>query len=424
MTQKQALTILQQGHNVFLTGAAGSGKTFLLDKFIKLISATEKRIAVTATTGLAATHLRGRTIHSWVGIGIADQLTRSQLNKIITSTKLQENIRTTNILIIDEISMLHDFRLDMIDQVCREVRRNPKVFGGLQVVLSGDFFQLPPITKDANLKLEKTSFITNSEAWQAADFKICYLREQHRQTDDNQLTDILNALRNNVLTNQHVDLLRNRILPNPGNLTELHCHNLDIDQINKKRLAEIPHKEYQFAGEKLNPHRDKKLLDQLLRNCLAEELLKLKQDALVMFIKNDTQNQYINGSLGKIKGFHSRDGYPIIELNSGKTIFVDLATWSITQDEVELVRFRQLPLKLAWAMTIHKSQGMTLDGAFIDLSKAFETGMGYVALSRLKSLEGLYLKGFNETALQINPEVLRIDQYFQQASRRLEMQAF
>ena len=165
MTQKQAFKILNAGRSVFLTGPAGSGKTFLLKKFIVHLKKKGKRAAVTATTGLAATHLRGRTIHSWAGIGIQRELSDSLLDRIIReNSPIKKEILATDVLIIDEISMLHDYRLDMIDQVCRVARNQPdKPFGGLQVVLSGDFFQLPPVRGREEMD---SKFVVHSEAWQ------------------------------------------------------------------------------------------------------------------------------------------------------------------------------------------------------------------------------------------------------------------
>ena len=150
----------------------------------------------------------------------------------------------------------------------------------------------------------------------------------------------------------------------------------------------------------MNLSKDKRLVDQLVRNCLALEELHLKKGALVMFIKNDPEGRYINGTLGQITAFQTAGGWPVVKTKAGHTIYTDQAIWTIEKDGLDVATFKQIPLKLAWAITIHKSQGMTLDGAFIDLSKTFEPGMGYVALSRLKSLEDLYLQGFNNMALR------------------------
>ncbi len=413
MTQEQAFSILKTGGNVFLTGPAGSGKTFLLRKFITHLKNKKKSVSVTATTGLAATHLNGRTIHSWAGIGIQTEITANLIEKILSKKTLANDIRTTDVLIIDEISMLHDYRLDMVDQVCQVVKNEmDKPFGGLQVVLSGDFFQLPPVGRAG----EETKFVVDSAAWKNLKPRICYLNEQYRQSKDNDLSEILNALRNNTLQYTHVEKLKSRQLENPGDLTELHCHNQDIDQINHGKLKALASVEHVFRGEKTDLSQDQKLAEQLVKNCLAPEELRLKVGALVMFIKNNPENGYINGTLGEVIGFNTANGFPLVKTKTGRVVHTDLVTWKIERDGLDLATFKQIPLKLAWAITIHKSQGMTLDGAFIDLSKTFEPGMGYVALSRLKNLESLYLKGFNAMALTMNPKALIIDQNLQKQS--------
>ncbi len=413
MTQEQALTILKSGRNVFLTGPAGSGKTFLLKQFISHLKNKKKSVSVTATTGLAATHLNGRTIHSWSGIGIQAELTGSLLNKILSKKTLANEIRMTDVLIIDEISMLHDYRLNMIEEICRTVRNEmDKPFGGLQIVLSGDFFQLPPVGKDN----EEIKFVVSSTAWEDLKPTVCYLNEQYRQAKDNDLSEILNALRSSRLQPEHIEKLRSRQLENPGGLTELHCHNQDIDRINQSKLEKLENTEHVFRGEKNDLSQDRALVEQLVKNCLAPEELRLKIGALVMFIKNNPENGYINGTLGRVIAFNTANGFPLVKTKTGRVVHTDLETWKIEKDGLDLATFKQIPLKLAWAITIHKSQGMTLDSAFVDLSKTFEPGMGYVALSRLKSLESLYLKGFNALALTMHPEALIIDQKLQRES--------
>ena len=416
MTQKQALSILKDGRSVFLTGPAGSGKTFLLNQFIKLLRKTNKRVAITATTGLAATHLNGQTIHSWSGIGIKDNLDARLMRQILDSPR-EDIISGTDVLIIDEISMLNNYRLDMVDQICQRIKGSTQPFGGIQIVLSGDFFQLPPIVDDNDLF--NNAFAFNSHAWRNLNPTICYLDQQFRQHINDDLLEILNALRSDSLDQSHIDQLKTRILPNPGNLVELYCHNLDIDRINSQKLRLINAQQHIFKAYTQSLDKQSSVLKSLIKNSLASEELHLKQGALVMFIKNDPSKKFINGTQGKVKGFNTQTGYPIVVTHQNRTIDVKKMVWSIVnQDNVEIASLSQLPLKLAWAITIHKSQGMSLDGAYIDLSKTFETGMGYVALSRVKSLSNLYLKGFNQTALKINPTILAMDKIFQQQSRK------
>ncbi len=236
MNQGLALEIMLSGESVLLTGPAGAGKTFVLNQFIKFAKAEGKHVSVTATTGLAATHLGGTTIHSWSGMGIHDSLSQGFADHMSKSRK--EIIEKTDVLIIDEISMLHDFRLDMVDEICRAVRKKDEPFGGIQVIMSGDFFQLPPINRGDS---RAGGFVVNSEVWRVLQPTICYLEEQHRQ-DDEVLLDILNALRAGDLRRHHAETLlaRTEVFPDDlEQLTELHTVNIDVDKLNEAKLAQL-----------------------------------------------------------------------------------------------------------------------------------------------------------------------------------------
>lgn len=390
-----------------LTGQAGSGKTFVLNEFIKRARANGKSVAVTATTGLAATHLSGSTIHAWSGVGIHDELPKSFFDHLPKTRA--DTIKKADILIIDEISMLHDFRLDLINQIVQKVRKNLEPFGGLQVILCGDFFQLPPVNRGG----ARGGFVVNSQAWQDLNPTICYLSEQHRQTD-NELLDILSAMRAGDLRQKHGRNLLGRIdAPIGTEVTELHTTNEDVDAINHAALLMLPAEERTFPmliTGKAN------YVDTLKKSCLAQENLILKVGALVMFIKNSPDKRYVNGSIGVVESFEDLTGYPIVKLQNGKTVVASPDTWELRDGDKKRASITQLPLRLAWAITVHKSQGMTLDAARIDLRRAFVEGMGYVALSRVRSLETLSLAGINRMALKVSPEALKIDKMLLQKS--------
>lgn len=396
------------GENVFLTGAAGSGKTFTLNQFIKLAKNSGKKVSVTATTGLAATHLGGNTIHAWSGIGIYDYLSRKFFEKFPKTRA--EIIKNTDILVIDEISMLHDFRLDMVEEICRTIRQNDKPFGGIQVILCGDFFQLPPINRNGS---RTGGFAIHSNAWKIAEFTICYLDENYRQKND-KLSEILNALRADDLRRKHAQSLLDRIDIEPNfesddfskNLTELHTTNIDVDKINEQKLAELEGEEFHFVQTTTGA---KNYVETLQKSVLAPELLRLKKGALVMAVKNAQNRQYVNGSIGEVIDFERLTDYPIVQFRNGKIITMVPETWEMRDGEKKRASIIQIPLRLAYAITVHKSQGMTLDAARIDLRKAFSEGMGYVALSRVRSLDRLYLLGINRTALMVSEEAQKID---------------
>jgi ATP-dependent DNA helicase PIF1 len=403
MDQALALEILHDGHNVLLTGPAGSGKTYVLNQFIRQAKSSGKHVSVTATTGLAATHLGGSTIHSWSGIGIHDHVP-TDLHKNLTKTRI-DTIKKTDILILDEISMLHDYRLDMVDEITRRVRETDEPFGGIQVILCGDFFQLPPVSRADQ---RPGSFVVSSEVWDELNPVICYLDEQHRQ-DDDVFLEILNAIRAGDVRRSHAETLlarREADLSHIGAVTELHTTNVDVDAINSGELEAIDGEEHVYE---MTTTGSQNYVEGLKRSCLASEQLVLKKGALVMCIKNNQEKKYVNGSLGTVIDFELLTDYPIVELKSGRKVTVSPETWELRDGDKKRAGITQVPLRLAWAITVHKSQGMTLDGARIDLRRAFVEGMGYVALSRVRSLDTLSLSGINNMALRVSEDALAID---------------
>ncbi|MES2953096.1 MAG: AAA family ATPase [Patescibacteria group bacterium] len=412
MTQSEALDILKTGRNVFLTGAAGSGKTYTLRAYLSWLAENGIAAAVTASTGIAATHIGGMTIHSWSGLGIRAFLSAHDLDTLLQREHLVKRYEKTKVLVIDEVSMLHHFRFDQIDRLARMFRRVDEPFGGMQVVLCGDFFQLPPVSRYGE---PESRFAYASDAWKSAGFTICYLEEQHRQSDDAYLS-VLDAIRSGDIDEGVYELLQDRhgaeiaqdVVP-----TKLSTHNDNVDAINDRELAKLTtaSKQYPMSGKG-----SKALLEALMKSCLAPERLFLKLGARVMFVKNNFEKGYVNGTLGEVVKFDVMDT-PIVRIASGKEIAVVPEEWRVDEEGKVKASISQLPLRLAWAITVHKSQGMSLDAAEIDLSRSFVPGMGYVALSRVRSLAGLRLVGFNQQALMIHPEVRVKDAQFREASR-------
>ncbi|MET0779503.1 MAG: AAA family ATPase, partial [Candidatus Saccharimonadales bacterium] len=307
MTQDEALAIMEAGTSVLLTGAAGTGKTYVLSKFIKRAKKRGLSVAVTATTGLAATHLSGTTIHAWSGIGVHDTIDKYMATQL--GKARQELVRKADVLIIDEISMLHDFRLDMVDEILRAVRDSDLPFGGMQVILCGDFFQLPPVNRRDS---RQGSFVISSNVWQQDVFTVCYLEKQYRQSEDQLYTDILNGIRKGVLTRSQLDALQARAqaVDDPfANRTRLLTVNVDVDSVNEAQLDELEGKVHEYEMETTG---GKQYVESLMRSCLAPELLRLKEGAQVMCIKNAADRKYANGSLGTVIGFEKHTDYPII----------------------------------------------------------------------------------------------------------------
>lgn len=463
MRQSSALDILKTGQNVFLTGSAGSGKTYTLNQYIDYLRARRVPVAVTASTGIAATHMNGTTIHSWSGIGIKDELTDRDLSNLSRKQFLADRLKDTAVLIIDEISMLHAKQINLVSQVLKHVRKNDAAFGGIQVVVAGDFFQLPPIGSKGETNREKFAFM--SEAWLDAKFHICYLSEQHRQVSEAangglDLDDILNQIRRQEVTFEAIAALEATFDQNVDiKRTRLYTHNLNVNSINDKELAALDGEMMRFTATSTG---DSKLVETLKKTVRTQDDLVLKVGAKVMFIKNNTELGVSNGTMGELIGFASvkinddKDNnddlieddsestesdtdnnikgkgkkatkdkdkpkvkkpttqkMPVVRLNSGREVIAEPEEWIIEDETGDvLASYEQVPLCLAWAITIHKSQGMTLDAAEIDLSRTFELGQGYVALSRLKSLAGLQLLGMNDMSLQLDPLARGADKRF------------
>jgi ATP-dependent exoDNAse (exonuclease V) alpha subunit len=416
MTQKTALDILKLGHTVFLTGAAGAGKSYALREYISYLRKHGVRYAVTASTGIASTHINGTTIHAWSGIQIRQKLNEYDLAAIEEKQNLYKRWNETQVLIIDEVSMLHASFVDMLDKLAKHMRRSDKPFGGLQVVFTGDFFQLPPVVRGNDAYESEGVFAFTSRAWREAKPVVCYLTEQFRQ-DDDKLSSILQAIRDGEIEEEHYEYLKSTSdSSHEEDHIKLYTHNENVDLINKKEYDAL-------VGEArvydMITKGKASIVESLKNNCLADERLHLKVGAKVICIKNSQDRTFVNGSMGVVTGFDTQ-GAPCVELVNGRKITIQPDTWRVEVDGKVKAELTQLPIKLAWAITVHKSQGMTLDRAEIDLSRAFASGQGYVALSRLKSLDGLHLTGFNPQALMIAEDVREADSTFRQRSEQAE----
>ena len=410
MTQQQALGALQTGANVFLTGEPGSGKTHTINRYVEYLRSYGIEPAITASTGIAATHIGGMTVHSWSGIGVRKTLTEQDLDEMSTRERLVSRIERTQVLIIEEISMLDAQTLNSVEAVCRTLKRRSVPWGGMQVVFVGDFFQLPPVSR-AGEALSQFSFLSRS--WQSANPLVCYLSEQHRQ-EDKEFLSVLSAIRGgNIAPHVHTALqLRKVVAEAQAGRTRLYAHNVNVDRVNLEKLSALPGDEMLFTMESRGPEA---LVSGLKRSCLSPQELRLKVGARVMFTKNNFELGFVNGTIGEVKAF-GEGGAPVVRTLRGKVITAPVMEWVIADGARTLATIIQFPLRLAWAITVHKSQGMTLDSAVVDLSEAFEYGQGYVALSRVRALAGLFLLRYNTRALEVHPDVLLVDAEFREKS--------
>jgi hypothetical protein len=423
VTQAEALTILKTGANVFLTGEPGAGKSYTVNEYVRYLRGHDIEPAITASTGIAATHIGGMTIHSWSGIGIHNSLLPQEIKRIASSKHIGKRMRATSVLIIDEVSMLAPKTLGLVEAVCREARHNHEPFGGLQVVFVGDFFQLPPIIRRRNeddpdqivlLDEPEAKFAYDSSAWARARPTVCYLTEQHRQ-DDIKYLGVLSAIRNNTFDMNHVGHIEARRMTYdkvPPEAPKLFSHNVDVDLVNTDMLSQLPGELKEF---KMRAYGPPALVSTLVRGCLSPEVLALKVGASVMFTKNNPRARFVNGTLGIVEGFRKDDGYPLIRTRHRRLVTAEPMDWGIEEGGYSRATITQMPLRLAWAITVHKSQGMSLDEAVMDLSEVFEYGQGYVALSRVRRLDGLHMIGWNQRAFQVHPDILAKDKEFRSA---------
>lgn len=412
--QDTALNILKTGNNVFITGSAGTGKTYLLNKYTFYLKSRKIIPTIVAPTGIAASHLQGQTIHSFFSLGIRNEIDDEYIESLVEKKYLQTRFSKLKVLIVDEISMVSPEMFSAMDRILRAFKKNNIPFGGVQIILSGDFFQLPPISREHKDK----RFAWQSPSWKELQLKTCYLQEKFRQ-DDSVLIGILDEIRSGNVSSNSYDILNSRYhkeLDIDFTPTKLYTHNIDVDRINNDALNKVnnPGKVFKYKSEGTA-----KNIEKIFKSSLVLEEISLKKDAVVMFIKNNHEQGYVNGTTGVVVDFNKETGLPIVKTSYGSLIRLTLEDWSIENDSGSIVaKVSQIPLKLAWAITIHKSQGMTLDSAEIDLSKTFEVGQGYVALSRIKNIDGLRLMGLNDKALTVDPLILHIDDRIKAASQK------
>lgn len=405
--QEEALRIIRSGGNLFLTGPGGTGKSFVINTFVREIKKS-KIVAVTATTGTAAVLLNGTTIFSYLGIGLGTQTADLMIIQLQKKKNYLKRWIDLDVLIIDEISMLSPELFDKLEVVARSIRRDSRPFGGIQLILSGDFFQLPNIS-------QKDLFCFDATSWSSCIQKVIDLDFNFRQEEDAIFQQCLSELRYGKLQAKTIDALKKRenvelkneygILP-----TKIYSLNVSVDEENEfqiNRLNDL-HEGLEFYRYEIDIETTKKvdmLEDKIKKVCNAPFVLELCVGAQVMLLYNmDIESKLVNGSRGVIIGFENNN--PRVRFLSGMVRTISRKTYEVEDNGKIIVTACQIPLKLAYATTIHKSQGCTIDYAEIDMKGIFEYGQGYTALSRVKSLEGLSIKNFDPSVIKTHPRVI------------------
>jgi ATP-dependent DNA helicase PIF1 len=404
--------VVNQKKSLFFTGSAGSGKSHLLRCIIRELRTRyeSREVAITAPTGIAACNISGCTLHSFAGMGLAVGQREHLLAKVLKSKKALERWRACKVLVIDEISMVDGEFLDVLEWMACQVRRSGQPFGGIQVVITGDFFQLPPVRNNSS----DVKFAFEAACWSKCIHSTIQLTHVFRQRDD-RFVRILNEIRVGAMSKDSLELLRSLsrepTYPNDGILpTRLFALRAEVDSANDQRLERLSGSPQTYTAR--DSGKDPIQVAKLPNNCLAPTALRLRKDAQVILLKN-LDATLVNGSRGIVIGFETREKdaggemFPVVRFENGRTLQVTPELWDIEVPGEGIVASRQqVPLLLAWAMSIHKSQGQTLERVVVDLARIFENGQAYVALSRATSIEGLQVLNFNAQKIRANPRVV------------------
>ena len=416
--------------SLFLTGKAGTGKTTFLREVVHY---TKKKCIVLAPTGIAAVNAGAMTIHSFFQFGLGpfvQGVIEPKSDFRINKSKL-ELIRHLQLLIIDEVSMVRADLMDHIDVELRRIRRNSKPFGGVQLLMIGDLQQLPPIAHGGEDELlrqyYKTLYFFSSAALKSMKYSCIELKNVYRQTDRH-FIDILNHARDCTLTSQDISDLNARYIPGFSPKPEdgyirLMTHNRQVDYVNETEMEKLDSKPYTFVAAVTGTFPEE--------SYPTADSLTLKKGAQVMFIKNDPERRFINGTLGEVKSI-DKNSIAVRLAESGTVIDVEPVEWQNIRYQFDeeskeisskqIGRFKQYPLKAAWAITVHKSQGLTFDKAIIDVHAAFSPGQAYVALSRCRTLDGLVLSSPVSASVFMRDNA--VDAYMNYISRPVEELAF
>lgn len=445
--QLQVIDAVRQGRNVFVTGPGGVGKSTLLPYLVHIVQEEQDKIVrITATTGIAAVQIGGMTFHSFVGVGLGDGTQAEVIKSAMGSKQTEQRWTKVDTLVIDEISMMDPEFFIKADHIGRALRKDPlRAFGGMQLILVGDFFQLPPVITDKESRKTPYEFAFDTPSWWDLKLVNVELRTVFRQSDA-EFVSALNRIRYGEPTPQDIQLLSTRVnAPLSGDAigiepTVLYSRSRNVEQMNLDRLKQLPGPDYVFdhktgwimdgdapvneaggaaaaSASATRPTRAvgmdlerylKRLQADMLKNSPAEKTVILRKHAQVMLLINlDQEKGLVNGSRGVIVGFDDASKHPIVRFQNDVEMPISPHSWKRGEKGYGEVYYTQVPLKLAWAVTIHKSQGMTLDCSIMSIdSTLFERGQAYVALSRIRTLGGMRLTHFDPNVIRAHPRVV------------------
>jgi ATP-dependent exoDNAse (exonuclease V) alpha subunit len=415
LTQKRGFERFKLGDNLLILGSAGVGKSKLVKEFYKYIKKDDKKtMYLTSTTGISAYNLGGITINSFMGIGTGKESVDILLRRLRYKIGIKNRIKMTDILVIDEISMMSADVFEKLNEICQVLRKSKKPFGGIQIILTGDFLQLETIFNENDVIESDKRLIIESELFKKMFKKnIINLKENFRQKNDNKYIDILMRLRKGEQTEDDIKVLNGRLIKNLDNKdingVHLVSSNRKAQAINNQELNEIDSIDYEYKTvcTKMGDKDTSELLEKELKFQFVQkgiEVVKLRKGCRVLLIKNlDVSNGLVNGSIGKVEEL--LEDSVRVKFDNGITEVITRASWELELDNTKVI-CNQIPLMLAYAITCHRSQGISLDSAILDLADCFCNHMVYVALSRVRTLDGVFLKSFNNKKITVNKMLL------------------
>ena len=401
---------INEGVNLFITGSGGTGKSTNLIEIRKHLHKTGKKYKVTAPTGIAAINVKGTTLHSFVGLGLADKDKEILCLMTQANKALYKRWNDLDVLIIDEISMIDIDFFIKVEYIARNIRNDDSPFGGIQLIFVGDFFQLPPVNMSTSSSGKKEKYIFENKIWQDLNITTIELTKNMRQ-DNKEFFDVLNEVRWGSISDKSYEILKkcegvnfkDSIKP-----TILFSTNKNVDELNNLHYEKLKGKEHSYVGEITwtgHKHENyyKKIGENITNSSRAKLQLNLKEGAQVILLANIHKKGLANGSRAVITGFEN--SYPVVEF---KHITTEIKPYSWTKDLEEngSVTYSQVPLKLAYAITIHSSQSLTIDKLSVNLGGIFECGQAYTALSRSTSLDGLVIKNLSRGCIKAHKKVI------------------